>query len=139
MPRRMSKAFNLCAAAVFLFLGSPTAMGAAEGKVSPEVYKSAFQNPKVPFQARLILTEWKEGESKMEEANLLYSPEHAYRIEFLKFDGTVKRVVYTTANDTFTNNFLTANEIESLLGKNYTFQLKGTETFIGRPVWVIGV
>jgi hypothetical protein len=127
----------------------------AADKTAEQLAAAAFKNPTIPFQSRLILTEWKEGDSHAEEVNLFYSPPGIYRIEFLAFDGSVKKVVINdaTKNQVTLKNgehvpavvayppqfseMLGPDEMSALLQKNYNFKLKGSDTFIGRPVWLV--
>jgi outer membrane lipoprotein-sorting protein len=115
---------------------------------------AAFKSPSTPFQAKLMLTEWRNGESRAEEARLFFSPPNSYRIEFLSFDGAVKRIIVSDEKNSrvfspslegpsFSNSLLqtpallTPEKTAELLLANYNFVLKGSEMFIGRPVWVL--
>jgi negative regulator of sigma E activity len=120
-----------------------------------ELAASAFKSPAIPFQSRLILTQWSGSDSRAEELNLDYNPPGIYRIEFLAFDGSVKKVVINDAVKKQVSmqtdkqapsvveyppqigELISPTEMSDLLQKNYKFSLKGSDTFIGRPVWVV--
>jgi hypothetical protein len=118
-----------------------------------ELALSAFRSPKIPFEARLMLTEWRQGGSRAEEIRMYFSPPESYRIEFLAFDGSVRKVVMTNEKNAYvsvpgtdnaplgsplsSSDLLSDKEIEDLLTKNYIAEVTGTGTFIGRPVWYV--
>ncbi len=127
----------------------------AANPTAAQLASAAFKTPAIPFQSRLILTEWKDGDSHAEEVNLFYSPPGIYRIEFLGFDGSVKKVVINDASKKQVSlknenqnpavveyppqfsDLINPEEMTTLLEKNYKFTLKGSDTFIGRPVWIL--
>lgn len=129
---------------------SPAAWS-VEKPTAQKLATAAFKSPAVPFEAKLILTEWKKGETRAEEARLFFAPPNSYRIEFLAFDGSVRKIVLTdekyaqvgsgksplVGGPLNLTSLLSDNEAEGLLLKNYTPEIKGQETFIGRPVWVV--
>jgi hypothetical protein len=150
--QKFSKVF--AAAATFVICSAP--LWAADVSAQ-KLAAAAFRNPVVPFQSRLILTEWNKNDSHAEEVNLLYTPPGVYRVEFLAFDGSIKKVVI---NDSGKNQMSMKNGADSpaapsyppqfadlispegqeaLLKKNYKFNLMGSDTFIGRPVWVLEI
>lgn len=145
------KAFKLFL--VPLLMATPVWPASPSAISAQKLGLAAFHAPAVPFQARVILTEWRDGENRAEEARLYFSPPNSYRIEFLAFDGSVKKVVQTEDVNSYVmagvtekapgngplqvSSLLTAKQVEDLLVANYTFELKGSETFIGRPVWAL--
>lgn len=138
-------------------IGRPVAFSAPTPTVEARrIALAAFRTPTVPFQAKLMLTQWRNGESRAEEARLYFSPPNSYRIEFLDFDGAVKKVVLTDEKNARVSvpslgasplesevaqvpNLLGREQIEELLISNYDFELKGAESFIGRQVWVVNM
>ncbi len=127
-------------------------------KMSPAAIKdlaiAAFQPPKVPFEARLMLTEWRQGKTNAEEVQLYFTPPEAYRIEFLSFNGQIQKTVLTNEKTAYIrstgdaktlpvdtplqiSSLLTDEQVEDLLTKNYIFEVKGTDMFIGRSVWLL--
>lgn len=148
---KLTRTLTLVTAAV-----ATASVAFATDKAAEQLAAAAFKNPSTAFQSRLILSEWKGDESRAEEVNLSYSPPGMYRIDFLGFDGNVKRTVLTdsaknvsiqrNANDKSGSvanyppqfaDMIRPEAMEALLKKNYTFSITGSDTFIGRSVWLL--
>jgi hypothetical protein len=153
-PSKAVFGFLLLAAPVSHAMERKTPAVALSSAMVRSLAVAAFQTPKVPFEARLMLAEWRRGKSTAEEIRMYFSPPESYRIEFLSFDGSVKKTVLTNEKNAFISvpgaeksvlpesplqisSVLSDRQVEDLLVENYLFELKGTDTFIGRPVWVL--
>lgn len=125
------------------------------GDVDPlELASVAYQNPSMPFQARILVTQWQSDNTKAEEVEIYFTPPNSYRMEFFSLNGNLVRVVQMNGDReqvTLMENgkaahvyshphpkrLLPHQQQEDLLSYNYTASIIGSDQMIGRPVWVV--
>ena len=121
-----------------------------------ELLGQALAGPKVPYSARVMLTQWYDGKTRAEEANVYFSPPEKSRWEFLSPAGGVRRVVVSDGQNTFIllplrnevvlgsaaksgAKLISPEEELALLTRNYAVSVAGAEAVAGRSAWRIEI
>lgn len=128
---------------------------AADVVPRPEALLDAvLSRPELSYSGHLTVTHRFGGGSRVEEAEVFFSPPNRYRWEFLAADGGVERVVVGDGaveqvripgrRKVFrgeaikgAGKLLSPERELELLGRNYRLAFAGAESVAGRPCWIL--
>ncbi len=146
--RRTPSSNNATAAlAAVLWASSAWALPAPE-----ELLRSALADPAIPYQGRVMVTQWYGKQTHAEEMRVHFAPPSSVRREFLKPDGAVERV---SVSDGDTERVARGGKIvfgdavrsyekvmppdreRAILLANYELLSSTADKIAGRPVWLL--
>lgn len=147
MPRTPSLSSQTAALAAVLLASSAWAVPAPEA-----LLKSALDDPAIPYQGRVMVTQWYGKQTRAEEMRVHFAPPSSVRREFLNPDGTVARV---SVSDGDTERVARGGKIivgdavrsyekimppdreREILLANYELISSTADKVAGRPVWLL--
>ncbi len=135
-------------AAAWLLLALP----AAAAPTAEELLRSALASPAIPYQGKVMVTQWYGKQTRAEEMRVHFSPPDNIRREFLAPDGSIARVsvsdgesetvsrggkvVVGDAVRAYEKVMPPEREREVLLS-NYELLVGTSDKVAGRPVWLL--
>ncbi|MDD5301801.1 MAG: sigma-E factor regulatory protein RseB domain-containing protein [Elusimicrobia bacterium] len=147
MPRTQTFSRLAAAAAAALLCVPAAAMPAAE-----ELLQSALASPTVPYQGKVMVTQWYGKQTSAEEMRVHFSPPDDIRREFLTPDGTVTRITVSDGeHETVSRGgkvvvgdavrsyekVMTPEREREILLSNYDLLVSTADKVAGRPVWLL--
>jgi outer membrane lipoprotein-sorting protein len=147
---RLSPTFSKGAAVLALLL--PALAAAAAAPTAEELLQSALASPAIPYQGKVMVTQWYGKQTRAEEMRVHFAPPDNIRREFLKPDGRIARVsvsdgeqetvsrggkvVVGDAVRSYEKVMPPEREREVLLS-NYELIVDTADKVAGRPVWLL--
>lgn len=141
------------AAALAALLPLLTAFSAAGAvPAAEELLQSALASPKIPYQGKVMVTQWYGKQTRAEELRVHFAPPDNVRREFLTPDGAVARVsvsdgeheALTRGGRTVVGDAVRSYEKvmppekeRELLLSNYELSVSTADKVAGRPVWLL--
>lgn len=148
MPPSPTSSKAWAAAALLLLTGAASAAAPA----AEELLQAALSSPAIPYQGKVMVTQWYGKQTRAEELRVHFSPPDNIRREFLTPDGAVARVsisdgeheavsaggkvVVGDAVRSYEKVMPPERERELLLS-NYELSVATGDKVAGRPVWLL--
>ncbi len=141
--------------AAFCFVSATLAfVSAGDAPDAAQTVDMILSGPQKPFKGHLMISMWTDKGAKAEDVNIFFQPPDKYRMEFLRPDGSVDRVVLSNSvkeetqllkNDQVVQNYFTtfpqkslqSRDQKSLLLENYKVSVKPGEKLLGRSTWLV--
>lgn len=134
-------------------LAAAFVLAAAAASAAPapeELLGSALTSPTIPYQGRVMVTQWYGKQTRAEEMRVHFSPPDNTRREFLRPDGSVSRVSVSDGDSERVERggkvlvgdavrsyekVMPADRERALLVANYELLVSTAEKVAGRAVW----
>lgn len=147
MPRNQTFSRLAAAVAAALLAVPAAAMPAAE-----ELLQSALASPTIPYQGKVMVTQWYGKQTRAEEMRVHFAPPDDIRREFLRPDGTVTRITVSDGeHETVSRDgkvvvgdavrsyekVMAPEREREVLSSNYDLLVGTADKVAGRPVWLL--
>jgi len=147
MPRNPISSKLLAVAAMLL-----PALTAAAAPAGDALLQSALSYPSIPYQGKVMVTQWYGKQTRAEEMHVHFSPPDNIRREFIRPDGSITRISVSDGEyETVSRGgkvavgdavrsyekVMTPEREREVLLSNYEIIVATADKVAGRPVWLL--
>lgn len=140
------------AAVALLVLAGLAPAAAAAVPTGEELLQSALSSPSIPYQGKVMVTQWYGKQTRAEEMRVHFAPPDNIRREFLSPDGRVTRVSVSDGDQETVSRggkvvvgdavrsyekVMTPEREREVLLSNYELLVDTADKVAGRAVWVL--